>query len=146
MLLGGTVVTLAGVVKGEPGELDFGAISTDSVIAWFYLALIGSGLAFTAYTWLLRNAPLQRVATYAYVNPVVAIVLGWLILGETVTWITIAGAAVIVVAVAVVVRSGDEGEHPRRRAGRVGEAERADHERRAGRRDVGQPDQAFEVP
>jgi drug/metabolite transporter (DMT)-like permease len=146
MLLGGTVVTLAGVVKGEPGDVDFGAISHDSIIAWFYLALIGSGLAFTAYTWLLQNAPLQRVATYAYVNPVVAIVLGWLILDETVTWITVAGAAVIVLAVAVVVRSRDQGEHPRRRAGRAGEPEGADDERGAGRRHVGQPDEALEVP
>jgi drug/metabolite transporter (DMT)-like permease len=77
---------------------------TESIAAWLYLALIGSALAFTAYTWLLRNAPISRVATYAYVNPVVAIALGWLILDETVTGITIAGAAVIVLAVAVVVQ------------------------------------------
>jgi drug/metabolite transporter (DMT)-like permease len=119
MILGGTAVSLAGVITGEPGELDVSAFSTNSVIAWLYLALIGSALAFTAYAWLLRNAPLQRVATYAYVNPVVAIALGWLILGETVTGVTIAGAAVIVLAVAVVVRSGQEREHPRRGARRV---------------------------
>jgi drug/metabolite transporter (DMT)-like permease len=73
-------------------------------VAWLYLTVIGSGLAFTAYTWLLQNAPISRVATYAYVNPVVAIVLGYLILDEAVTGITAAGAAVIVLAVAVVVR------------------------------------------
>jgi drug/metabolite transporter (DMT)-like permease len=104
MLLGGTVVALAGVVAGEPWRVDVSGFSTESILAWFYLALIGSALAFTAYTWLLRNAPLSRVATYAYVNPVVAIALGWLILDEAVTGITIAGAAVIVLAVAVVVR------------------------------------------
>ena len=104
MLLGGTVITLAGVVAGEPWHLDVGGFSTESIIAWLYLALIGSGLAFTAYTWLLQNAPISRVATYAYVNPVVAIALGWLILDEAVTGITIAGAAVIVLAVAVVVQ------------------------------------------
>jgi drug/metabolite transporter (DMT)-like permease len=104
MLLGGTVVGVAGVVAGEPWRVDVSGFSTESIAAWLYLALIGSALAFTAYTWLLRNAPISRVATYAYVNPVVAIALGWLILDETVTGITIAGAAVIVLAVAVVVQ------------------------------------------
>jgi drug/metabolite transporter (DMT)-like permease len=104
MILGGTVVALAGVVAGEPWEVDVSGFSTDSVAAWLYLSLIGSALAFTAYAWLLQNAPISRVATYAYVNPVVAIALGWLILDEAVTGITIAGAAVIVLAVAVVVR------------------------------------------
>jgi drug/metabolite transporter (DMT)-like permease len=104
MLLGGSVVALAGVVAGEPWSVDVSGFSTESVLAWLYLALIGSALAFTAYTWLLRNAPLSRVATYAYVNPVVAIALGWLILDEAVTGITIAGAAVVVLAVAIVVQ------------------------------------------
>ena len=104
MLLGGTMVSLAGVVAGEPWRVDVSGFSTESIAAWLYLALIGSALAFTAYTWLLRNAPISRVATYAYVNPVVAIALGWLILDEAVTGITLAGAAVIVLAVAVVVQ------------------------------------------
>ena len=104
MLLGGSVVSLAGVVAGEPWALDPSTFSTDSMLAWLYLTLVGSALAFTAYTWLLQNAPISRVATYAYVNPVVAIVLGYLILDEAVTGITAAGAAVIVLAVAVVVR------------------------------------------
>ena len=104
MLLGGTVVSLAGVVAGEPWHVDPSSFSTDSIAAWLYLSLIGSALAFTAYAWLLQNAPISRVATYAYINPVVAIALGWLILDEAVTGITIAGAAVIVLAVAVVVQ------------------------------------------
>jgi drug/metabolite transporter (DMT)-like permease len=105
MILGGSVVTLAGVIAGEPWDMDVGGFSTDSVLAWLYLVFIGSALAFTAYAWLLQNAPISRVATYAYVNPAVAIFLGWLILDEAVTGITLAGAAVIVLAVAVVVRS-----------------------------------------
>jgi drug/metabolite transporter (DMT)-like permease len=104
MLLGGSVVAVAGVLAGEPWEVDVSSFSTESILAWLYLALIGSALAFTAYTWLLRNAPISRVATYAYVNPVIAIALGWLILDEAVTGITLAGAAVIVLAVAVVVQ------------------------------------------
>ncbi len=98
-------MTLAGVVAGEPWRARRRAASPPSrSLAWLYLALIGSALAFTAYAWLLQNAPISRVATYAYVNPVVAIALGWLILDEAVTGITLAGAAVIVLAVAVVVQ------------------------------------------
>ena len=67
--------------------------------------MFGSWLAFTAYAWLLQNAPVSRVATYAYVNPVVAIALGWAILDESVTTITFAGAAIIVASVAAVVRT-----------------------------------------
>ena len=67
--------------------------------------MFGSWLAFTAYAWLLQNAPISRVATYAYVNPVVAIALGWSILDEAVTSTTIVGAAVIVASVALVVRT-----------------------------------------
>jgi drug/metabolite transporter (DMT)-like permease len=111
MLLGGAVVTLAGVVAGEPWSLDLAGFSGDSMLAWLYLTFVGSLLAFTAYAWLLQNAPISRVATYAYVNPVVAIMLGYLILDEAVTGITAAGAAVIVLAVAVVVRS--EAKPPR---------------------------------
>ena len=69
--------------------------------------MFGSWLAFTAYAWLLQNAPVSRVATYAYVNPVVAIALGWAILDEAVTPLTFAGAAIIVASVAAVVRAGD---------------------------------------
>ncbi len=104
MLLGGTVIVAVGLVAGEAGEVDLEAFSTRSVIALAYLIVFGSWLAFTAYAWLLQNAPISKVSTYAYVNPVVAIALGWLILDEAVTWITIAGAAVIVLAVAIVVR------------------------------------------
>jgi drug/metabolite transporter (DMT)-like permease len=104
MLLGGLVIVVAGLVAGEAREVDVGAFSTRSVLALTYLVVIGSWVAFTAYSWLLQNAPISRVATYAYVNPVVAIVLGWLILDEVITPITIIGAAIIVVSVALVVR------------------------------------------
>jgi drug/metabolite transporter (DMT)-like permease len=66
--------------------------------------VFGSWIAFTAYAWLLQNAPISKVSTYAYVNPVVAIVLGWLILDEVITPIMLVGAAVIVLSVALVVR------------------------------------------
>ena len=104
MLLGGVVIVAAGLLAGEAPEVDFDAFSLRSVVAFAYLVVFGSLLTFTAYAWLLQNAPLSRVATYAYVNPVVAIVLGYLVLDEIVTPITVAGAATIVLSVALVTR------------------------------------------
>jgi drug/metabolite transporter (DMT)-like permease len=104
MLLGGLVIAAAGLVAGEAGDVHVEAFSLRSVAALLYLIVFGSWLAFTAYAWLLQNAPLSRVATYAYVNPVVAIVLGYLVLDEIVTPVTLVGAAIIVVSVALVTR------------------------------------------
>jgi drug/metabolite transporter (DMT)-like permease len=104
MLLGGLVICVAGMLAGEAGDVHFDAFSLRSVLALAYLIAIGSWVAYTAYAWLLQNAPLSKVATYAYVNPVVAILLGWLVLGEVVTATTLVGAAVIVASVALVVR------------------------------------------
>jgi drug/metabolite transporter (DMT)-like permease len=105
LLLGGLVIVAAGLLAGEGGDVHPGRFSGDSVLAFGYLVVIGSVLAFSVYAWLLRNVPVSKVATYAYVNPVVAIVLGWLILDETVTLTVLAGAAIIVASVAVVVRA-----------------------------------------
>ena len=87
--------------------------SLRSLLALGYLVVFGSWLAFTAYAWLLQNAPLSKVATYAYVNPVVAIALGWALLDEAVTSLTFAGAAVIVTSVAAVVRVETRRSNPR---------------------------------
>ena len=113
MLLGGLVITAAGVLAGE--SVDVGGFSADSVLAFAYLTTIGSVVAYSAYVWLLQNAPLSKVATYAYVNPVVAIFLGWIVLSETVTGTMLVGAAVVVASVALVVRTES---HPMAR-GRV---------------------------
>ncbi len=104
MLLGGGVCLLTGALVGELGDFQPAEFSSRSLVAFAYLVVFGSWLAFTAYAWLLQNAPVSRVATYAYVNPVVAIALGWAILDEAVTATTFAGAAVIVASVAAVVR------------------------------------------
>jgi drug/metabolite transporter (DMT)-like permease len=104
MLLGGLAIVTIGLALGEAPEVDPEAFSTRSVLALGYLIVFGSWVAFTAYAWLLQNAPISKVSTYAYVNPVVAIVLGFLILDEVVTPITVIGAAIIIVAVALVVR------------------------------------------
>jgi drug/metabolite transporter (DMT)-like permease len=75
----------------------------DAWLAWAYLVTFGSVVAFTAYVWVLSVAPISLVATYAYVNPVVAVFLGWLILSEAVTLPIIIGGAIVVGAVAIVV-------------------------------------------
>jgi drug/metabolite transporter (DMT)-like permease len=78
--------------------------STTSIIGWIYLVSFGSIVGYTAYVWLLANAPLGLVSTYAYVNPVVAITLGVVFRGESLTWRLLIGAVIVVVAVAAVVR------------------------------------------
>jgi drug/metabolite transporter (DMT)-like permease len=108
MLIGGVAMMLVGVVAGEANDVHPDRVSFDSVIALVYLITIGGLLAYTAYTWLLKNAPISTVATYAYVNPVIAIVLGWAILSEEITVTVVAGAAAIVLSVAAVVRTETE--------------------------------------
>jgi drug/metabolite transporter (DMT)-like permease len=108
MLLGGAAMVVVGAIVGEVGDVDPSAFSLDSLLAFAYLIFIGSLVAFTAYVWLLRNAPISTVATYAYVNPVIAIFLGWAILSEEVTITVVAGAAAIVLSVAAVVRRESE--------------------------------------
>ena len=76
-----------------------------SIFGLAYLITFGSLLAFTSYAWLLQNAPISKVSTYAYVNPVVAIALGWLFLDEGITSLTLIGAGIIVASVALVIRS-----------------------------------------
>jgi drug/metabolite transporter (DMT)-like permease len=105
MLCGGVIITLVALAVGEGGDLDVEAFSTRSLLALGYLIVFGSWVAYTAYAWLLQNAPISKVSTYAYVNPVVAIALGWLILDEVVTTTTLVGAAIIVASVALVVRT-----------------------------------------
>jgi drug/metabolite transporter (DMT)-like permease len=103
MLFGSVATFLEAGVTGEFGRFDPGAVSASSLWALAYLTVIGSLVAFNAYAWLLRNAPLSLVGTYAYVNPVVAVALGGLILSEPITTRTFVASAVIVVAVAMIV-------------------------------------------
>jgi drug/metabolite transporter (DMT)-like permease len=104
MMLGGLTALVAGFARGEAGDVQFGSFSHDSLIAFVYLIFVGSLVAFTAYVWLLQHAPVSKVATYAYVNPVIAILLGWAILSEEITASIVAGAVVVVASVATIVR------------------------------------------
>ncbi|MDH6118375.1 drug/metabolite transporter (DMT)-like permease [Kitasatospora sp. GAS204A] len=103
MLIGGLGCLLVAVARGEELHLHLGAVSTRSWVALVYLIVVGSLVGFTAYAWLLQSAPLGLVATYAYVNPVVAVFLGWLVLAERLTLSELLGGAIVVLAVCVVV-------------------------------------------
>jgi drug/metabolite transporter (DMT)-like permease len=105
MLVGGISLLIVGALVGELGLVKPQNFSMDSLLALAYLIVFGSVIAYTAYTWLLQHAPVSRVATYAFVNPVVAVILGALLLNEEINQTMIIGAAMIVVAVAVVIRT-----------------------------------------
>ena len=107
-LVGGLVLGLIGLATTSPSRLDPAGWSSPSIFGLVYLILIGSVVGYTAYAWLLGNAPIAQVSTYAYVNPVIAIALGVIVLDETVTARIIAGAVLILIAVAIVVRRESE--------------------------------------
>lgn len=104
MLSAGVVMTGVGLARGEGAEFAIPSFSTSSIVALAYLIVFGSIVAFTAYAWLLQNAPISQVSTYAYVNPTIAIFLGWALGGEAVTASILIGAAVIVASVAAIIR------------------------------------------
>ena len=104
MLSAGAILLVLGAVRGELGTLEPAAFSLESIAAWLYLAVFGSLVGFTAYAWLLRNAPISKVVTHQYVNPLVAIILGAALLDEQLTVATGLGAALIVGSVFVAVR------------------------------------------
>jgi drug/metabolite transporter (DMT)-like permease len=108
MLFGGLMLMSLGLVSGERFT---GSYDARTWAALGYLVVFGSVIAFTAYVWLVANAPISFVATYAYVNPIVAVLLGWLVLSEVVTGAVLAGGGIVVLAVALVIGA----ERPRRR-------------------------------
>ena len=109
MLVGGVVLLAVGTVLGE--RLDFAAVSASAWIAWAYLGIVVTLGAFSAYAFALASLPVSTVATYAYVNPVIAVVLGAFVVGERFTALQLTGAAVVLVAVVLVVSA----ERPSRR-------------------------------
>jgi drug/metabolite transporter (DMT)-like permease len=101
MIWGGVAMALAAGVSGEFQRLDVARVTTTSWIGLAYLITFGSLIGFTAYMWLVRNVPPAMTATYAFVCPVVAVLLGWAIAGEPLTPRTAAAGAAIVAAVAI---------------------------------------------
>lgn len=102
MVCGALGLGLASTVMGE--QVAFGAVSLRSWIAFAYLVLVGSIMGFGAYVYLLQRTSMAKVSTYAFVNPVVAVVLGWLVLGEPVTLRTVIAGGLIIIAVVLILR------------------------------------------
>src|SRR5262249_16431398 len=102
-ICGGLLLLLAGIVTGELPRLHPGFISMSSLVALIYLVVIGAVVGYTAYIWLLRHCEPAKVATYAYVNPIVAVLLGTLFAGEKVTTRTLLAGCLIIGSVALVI-------------------------------------------
>jgi len=112
MLCAAVFLAVAGAAMGELGRVHPAAISADSVAAFGFLVVFGSIVAFTAYGWLLQSgASSVLVSTYAYVNPAVAVLLGWLFVGETVAGRELAAGAVILASVGMLVLARPSREH-----------------------------------
>ena len=99
---------MLGLATGEGRDWHW---SGPGLVAIAYLAVFGSALAYTAYTWLLKHAPADRVATFAYVNPAIATVLGWALLDERLSGPQIAGTLVVLLAVVLVTLPAHKGRH-----------------------------------
>jgi drug/metabolite transporter (DMT)-like permease len=110
-ICGGILLLVVSIAGGEIGEAVWTA---DALLAVAYMVVVGSLIGFTAYVWLLRVAPTSLVATYAYMNPIVAVILGWAILGEEMTFQMLVAGAAIVVSVALIVRASGAALEPGR--------------------------------
>lgn len=102
MLGGGGALVLAAALHGDFAALNLGAVSAHSWSAFAYLTIIGSLVGFSTFVWLMKNCPPAQVATYGYVNPIVAVLLGWLILDEPITPRTLVASAVIITSVVLI--------------------------------------------
>ena len=112
MVVGGSGLLIVGSLVGELGLVQPERFSTESVFALVYLVLFGSVLAYTAYTWALQHATVSRVSTYAYVNPIVAVILGALLLHERIDVPMLIGAAMIILSVGLVIRTESRAAQP----------------------------------
>ena len=112
MLGGGALLIVIATATGEWGQVHLEAISLKSALALAFLIIFGSLVAFSAYVWLLHHVSAARASTYAYVNPVVAVFLGWAFANEAVSWVTIASAAIIIAAVALITVARARSERP----------------------------------
>ncbi len=115
MLTGGLGLILLGILTGEMGRLHLSSISRASWVGWLYLIVFGSWIGFTAYTWLLRSAPTPLVSTYAYVNPIVAVLLGYILAEELLTFRIALAASMVVGSVALISISQQKFLSPKKR-------------------------------
>jgi drug/metabolite transporter (DMT)-like permease len=112
MMSGSVSLLIVGLVRNEWATFDPAAVSNNSLFGLAYLIVFGSLVGFTAYSWLLKNARPSMVATYAYVNPVIAVLLGWLIAGEAMTGQMLIGAGVVVGSVVLITSQNTSSPEP----------------------------------
>jgi drug/metabolite transporter (DMT)-like permease len=105
MIAGGVLLSIASAVRGEPAGFSMQSVSTASAIAFFYLMIFGSIVAFTAYSWLVTATTPARLATYAYVNPAVAVFLGWAIAAEPLSARMLLAMTVVIGGVVVITKA-----------------------------------------
>jgi len=120
MLAGGAALLIASIIAGEGANFEIAAVSTRSLLALAYLIVFGAIIGFSAYLWLLRVSTPARVSTYAYVNPIVAVLLGWALAGEALTMRMGIAAAIIIAGVALITASRSRTRRPVGRAGEPG--------------------------
>lgn len=115
LLAGGVVLLAVGAIRGEFSSLHPSNVSVASIAGWTYLTLMGTVVAFAAYAWLLRKVAATLVATYTFVNPIIAVLLGWAFLGETPSLWMFGGAALVIASVAslLLARSQSQGKEKR---------------------------------
>jgi drug/metabolite transporter (DMT)-like permease len=102
MVAGGVLLLFASLVTGEWGRIRLDMVSMRSLAAWTYLVVFGSLVGFTCYIWLLKAVPIARVSTYAYVNPIVAMFLGWAVAREALTVRNALAALIILMSVMII--------------------------------------------
>ena len=105
MLTGSVWLLVVSVATGEPSHFDLAAVTSRSVFAWSYLVVAGSLVGFTTFVWLIKHSTPARVSTFAYVNPIVAVFLGWRVANETVGLRMLFAAAIIIAGVAIITAS-----------------------------------------
>jgi drug/metabolite transporter (DMT)-like permease len=110
LLAGAVMLFLAGTITGETAKFDLALVSLKSLLALGYLAIAGSLVAYSAYFWLLNRFPPTLIATHTYVNPVVALILGWALAGEVLTARFVFGGVVVIAAIALVGRATSRGD------------------------------------
>lgn len=122
MVAGGAALLLIAVLSGEVRHVDPALVSGRSVAALIYLIIFGSLIGFTSYSWLVGTVSAARLSTYAYVNPVIAVILGWAVAGEAITWRIAIAAGIIVGAVVLITVDQSRGGRVSREAARPARA------------------------
>ena len=111
MIAGGLLLLSASLITGEWTRIMLDQVSLRSLLSWLYLIIFGSLVAFSAYIWLLKHATPSRISTYAYINPLVALFLGWMLAEEVLTAGNILAAIIIIMSVMVITIYPAEREH-----------------------------------